>query len=500
MLSLVKDYQKLIALILVITVFLISIVDNVGFWHDEFYTLGLLRGFDIYLFPGSDLIKSGVYSSTYIHEFLAFDSFWVNLKRNLIHEGHPPLYYLILRVWTNLFGVHEFGLRSFSIALFATTIYVSYQVGLALNLKRRLLLPILVSVTPVLNLYALEARSYSMYYLFSMLSLLFCIKFLLGNSHDSSKSKLRALTYFIVFSTLLIYTHYYGVFFYGILSITIALNLFSRRDFKQILMLIFPLLLFLPWTPFILHQMSAHSEHWTDGYLGFGASFYYYIVGFFTLCHVSISSPFSYLSFIAIIGVIVNCRKWIVSHAKDVIMVVGLFLFYGVMIITFDKILDHHTISVPRYYLPIHAFFVTALALLIDKGKLRWLANLVVVLLIAVCGMAVIELIHNGGRQKQMCQEVASYINSNLDPEKTELVVIPNGPTAVGISYYLPRKYEIRTVPLDEVCDAYNYEDVVVIEQRLGLSCEAWNLSCKTNQIDARTIRFVGIDVVKGDE
>ena len=33
----------------------IATLDAQGAWHDEWYTLSLLRGFDVYLFPGSDI-------------------------------------------------------------------------------------------------------------------------------------------------------------------------------------------------------------------------------------------------------------------------------------------------------------------------------------------------------------------------------------------------------------------------------------------------------------
>ena len=78
-------------------------------------------------------------------------------------DAHPPLYYLLLKMWGELFGFSEFALRSMS-ALFAAG-----TVTLALTLARKLFgtrvaliaLPFVV-IAPFILRYGYEIRMYSL--------------------------------------------------------------------------------------------------------------------------------------------------------------------------------------------------------------------------------------------------------------------------------------------------------------------------------------------------
>src|SRR5260221_14760891 len=44
-------------------------------------------------------------------------------------DFHPPLYYLVLRVWATFFGTSEVALRSLSLIFGIGTVYLVYLIG-----------------------------------------------------------------------------------------------------------------------------------------------------------------------------------------------------------------------------------------------------------------------------------------------------------------------------------------------------------------------------------
>lgn len=79
------------------------------------------------------------------------------------HDFHPPLYYLIAKLWSIPFGVSEIALRFLSIIFALVTIYVVYLIGKQLATKTAgNLAAILVATAPLLIYYSQEARMYAL--------------------------------------------------------------------------------------------------------------------------------------------------------------------------------------------------------------------------------------------------------------------------------------------------------------------------------------------------
>lgn len=78
-------------------------------------------------------------------------------------DVHPPLYYLILKIWTNFFGYSEISLRFPSILATLGTIYFVYKIGRKLfDRNTGLLSALFLAVNPLVFYYALEARMYAL--------------------------------------------------------------------------------------------------------------------------------------------------------------------------------------------------------------------------------------------------------------------------------------------------------------------------------------------------
>jgi mannosyltransferase len=121
-------------------------------------------------------------------------------------ESTPPLYYLLAWLWSRAVGADEAGLRSLSALLGTLTIPVSYGAARALVSHRAgVIVAALCAVSPLLVWYSQEARAYSLFVLLGALSFLFFARALAEPSR-------RQLGLWAAASSLMLLTHYFGVF------------------------------------------------------------------------------------------------------------------------------------------------------------------------------------------------------------------------------------------------------------------------------------------------
>ena len=86
-----------------------------------------------------------------------------DLVRWLRHDGHPPLYYLLLHVWTDVFGTGDIAVRAMSGVFGLLTLPLAWIAG-----RRRggpllgWIAVIVVALSPFAVRYSDEARMYSM--------------------------------------------------------------------------------------------------------------------------------------------------------------------------------------------------------------------------------------------------------------------------------------------------------------------------------------------------
>jgi uncharacterized membrane protein len=466
----------------------IKIVDDQGFWHDEIYTLSFINGLDTYLFDGSDLLSSEETSSYAIKEKLAVDTYWNNLVRNLIHEGHPPLYYLLLKLWSYAFGESEMGLRSFSIFTGLITLIVVFKIGNLLNTKASWILPALLAVCPFFIYYSIEARSYSLYLLISSICIYCTMVF---KNEVSSKTCINL----IVWLTLLLYTHYYGIFLYTVIVIYL---ISSVKNYKILVRLAVPLCVFSLYSFIVLQQTKAHSTHWTDGYIGFASSIPDFLLGSFSLLTASRDTNIS-LDKITIIIIVTILTVNALSGQPKLLRKIGYLLtmacIYGISIILFDKIFDHHTISVPRYYFPIQLGLIIYIYFLFIHGKSKMINYIGISALFIHFIYFDINFNSKYNNLKQMYREASSFISSKYSASDTKIVICPSGPTAIGICYYLPHDYSVILESSDKLSDLYDKQNYIFVEQRLGIDIEAWAQNANQDRYN-RATRFIGLDVI----
>jgi uncharacterized membrane protein len=123
-----------------------------------------------------------------------------------IWENNPILYYYLVKINSIIFGHSTFVVRMLSAIIGILSVYLFYLLGKEIsNKKTGLIAAVLASVNYFFILYSQEARAYILLTFFTILSFYKLIQFLKTNT-------LRSAIYYGLSLTLLINTHFFGLF------------------------------------------------------------------------------------------------------------------------------------------------------------------------------------------------------------------------------------------------------------------------------------------------
>ncbi len=149
----------------------------------------------------------------------------------------PPLYYFSLHFWMNVFGTSEVMIRLLSVIFYWATIYVCFiflSDFFKMKLKKAFFYTFFIAINPILLYYAFEARMYSMFAFFSVLSF-----YALYKKNDKL---------YLLAAVLGLYTHYFMVF-------VVILQYFMSKS-KQLK----AFAIFLPWGLYTLISKGVGPE------------------------------------------------------------------------------------------------------------------------------------------------------------------------------------------------------------------------------------------------
>lgn len=199
-------------------------------------------------------------------------SAWPELLTNTIRiqgtetqDLHPPLYFVLLRLWMLGAGHSEFAVRAFSAML--GVLLVPLTAALAARLiGRRAALPAaaLAAFSPFAVWYGQEARMYTLVPLLSALSVYVLLRAL-------EERRLRFYVAYLAATAALLYTHYFGLFLLAVhvACVLLAARRYARRDLRWSLHALrspdraVPLLVVLvgaPLTPYIVWRLTTGHE------------------------------------------------------------------------------------------------------------------------------------------------------------------------------------------------------------------------------------------------
>ena len=181
----------------------------------------------------------------------------------LKQDGAPPLYYMMLHVWMQVFGNGPSETQGLSVAISLIAVPGGLWAGWTLfNRRAGLICAALAAFNPFLTVYAQETRMYS---LMVVLSLLTSAAFL----HVYVYRNRKYLPLFAVLLAAILYTHSWGIFVTAGIVISLIPPLLATDDrrafFKDVLIgFTGALILFLPWLPTLIYQAQHTGAPWLN--------------------------------------------------------------------------------------------------------------------------------------------------------------------------------------------------------------------------------------------
>jgi mannosyltransferase len=202
--------------------------------------------FPLVLFLLNFLLKLLYLTTAAIGHDEPFSIYYAQFNLNaLINElktgNNPPLFEVLLHFWIRLFGISPFSVRLLP-ALFACLcpVVLYYFAKRNFSLRVSIASSLLLTFSDLLLYYAHDCRVYSLFVLLTILSLYYYIEV-----SDEGRRSLLKQTLFIVFSTFLIYAHYFG--FFVLAFQCVHLFLVNRKQiFKMSITYLLILILYLP--------------------------------------------------------------------------------------------------------------------------------------------------------------------------------------------------------------------------------------------------------------
>jgi hypothetical protein len=181
----------------------------------------------------------------------------------LRQDGSPPLYYLLLGVWVHLFGIGEAHTHMLSLIFALTTVPVAFYCARTLfGDKAGWIAAVLAAICPYLTYYAQETRMYALVVLLSIV---------VSTSFAATFAQRRRgwLPAFVSSTTLLIYSHNWGLFLVAATVVSLGWlwqRSTDRRALVRDALIGYGLvaLLYLPWVPTLLAQAAHTGAPWAN--------------------------------------------------------------------------------------------------------------------------------------------------------------------------------------------------------------------------------------------
>jgi mannosyltransferase len=169
-------------------------------------------------------------------------------------QSSPPLYYVLVWLWTKVFGAGPLGFRSFSALLGTLTIPVLYAAGRQVSPRVGVWVAALAAVNPAMYYYSQEARCYALLILFSAAAFVLWQRALQAPSG-------RRLALWAGMSILALLTHYFAAFLFLPEVAVLARRLGYRRIWAPAGAVV---LVGLALAPLAASQRASGKVHWIE--------------------------------------------------------------------------------------------------------------------------------------------------------------------------------------------------------------------------------------------
>ena len=369
----------------------------------------------------------------------------------LTQDKHPPLYYLLLRGWTALFGAGDYAVRSLGALIGALAVFPAHGIGLRLGGRRAGALgALLLALNPFLVWYSQEVRMFMPATTFGLIGLYGVV--LIGENGTHHRSSLVGVVLAILGTAAALYSYLYSAFLLPVAGLWILLSWWlmrgelgaARRFWLGVLALAIVALLFLPLAR-SAWQVSGAEAAPGQAFAGLGAVlprlFKVYTLGW-------VRWPASWLTPLltaAALVILTGCL-WLPKQKDDarvrrwgglfLALWPGAILFVGGILLSRDGRVFAET----RYQIAL----VPALCLLAGRGlaalipsggRLRWawrtLIGLVSMALVLGITLAALPADWAPENRREAWREAAAFVKAHSGPNDAILIYIDY----VGIAF-----------------------------------------------------------------
>ena len=417
----IKKYKIDILIVLAFIGFVLFLPNNASVWIDELFTL----------------------------EFVELKV--PELLKTTAKDIHPPLYYLVVKLFVNLFPFVDRAIigKFVSLFVFFAFLLITYHyIKKYINDCVASTYAIVAMGCKILH-YCFEMRMYTL--ATSLIVLAYISGYLLVTT-----KKHRFAIYTNICVLLAMYTHYYAVIAFLPLLIYLVVNFCKDKLYKLlVLSIVFQIVAYLPWLLYFVSLFSSNQA-------GIGAGYYFNVseliisfVSFFSNSNIILTGiTMAIFTVITLFAVRLSKSKQIQFGFVCLLPLISIFIFGNLLGLVFDKFFSG------KYLLLSWNVFAFGIALFINEIKYRK----VFVSFIFILNALSYSLIIN---EEFYDIEVTSYFNAFLASQ--ELI------TCEG-KYCDICKYYSDNVIIDESNDNVYSTEYVIFNNRIeGLHCFWFN-------------------------
>ncbi|MBU3957270.1 glycosyltransferase, partial [Patescibacteria group bacterium] len=400
-------------------------------------------------------------------------------------DFHPPLYHVLMWFWVHLFGSSEIILRLPSVLFGTATVYVACLIGkvvseqwLVVSKKQNqppatnhqplpLLAAIFMATAPFHIYYSQEARNYALTTFLAALSMYYFIRVVSEQWLVVSKKQNQPPTTshqpligYLLSTTLLLYTNYFGLFILLAQALVVAI----RREWRQLRMIFYCLLLFAPDLILLRtqlltgHQATASLPEWgrlvnVNFLKALPLTFIKFSIGRITIFNKKIYAAVAGI-LLAFYGTIVS--KGLFSKKKPLVLLSWLIVPIGCAWLLSFFIPNYQPF---RLLLVLPAFYLL-LTWGISQIRTTTIRIMVVILILLVNLVSVSVYYINPYFHREDWQGLVQFIE--WQPKEEKVAILPSYNSYWPYEYYSPKK-----VPLVGLSDGFRMVEERDLEQRL---------------------------------
>ena len=378
---------KIVHIIMLVlgTAFLASGAFHSSLWFDESYTVGL------------------------IHHNL------IDLCRIATYDVHPHLYYILLKLFSYIFGSSIISLRLFSVLGSALLALLGFtHIRRDLGDKTGFWFSFFVLFMPSTFQYALQIRMYTWAPLFVTLAAIYAYRMIMQDKKSSMNTSL-----FVVFSIMAAYCHYYALIAVAIINIILLIYYIvnGSKLKKWIIMAVIQLGVFVPGIYVFIVQMKLNGANWIrvkyPDILFDTISFHFLGV---PQSEISVTSTIYIISlcigiciFVLFGFLLVHMRKNKKEEVKPVLL--ALVIYFGVIVV-FLIVSIFRPIYYVRYSIVSYGLLLFAFAYLLARCNKKYVKIIIVVVLLGLSVVRAIPIYQDNYDASDL--KIDEYLQANI--------------------------------------------------------------------------------------